>query len=161
VNSVVNSRYNQTLAQQRVELNASTSGIVLAHLVDVPLFSTCTKRELKLVAKLARLERRASGAALTTQGMPGSEMFIVLQGTARVVRNGRKIADIGPGAAVGEIALLVKTPRNASVIATSPLEAAVLGGKEFAKLLDSSPGFDRKLLESLAGRIRELDSNAV
>lgn len=158
---MLGSRQDRALATHSAALRASTRSAIQEHLVDIPLFSSCSKRELKLIARLARLEQRTTGASLTTQGLPGSEMYVLLQGTARVVRNGRKVADIGSGAVVGELSLLIRTPRNATVIATSSLEVAVLGSKEFAQLIKDAPGFDRKLLESLAQRMHALDTHAV
>jgi CRP/FNR family transcriptional regulator, cyclic AMP receptor protein len=86
---------------------------------------------------------------------------VILDGEARVTRQGRKVANIGPGAAFGELALLEKAPRNATVIADTDMELVVLGQREFAGLIDEVPGFARKLLAGMAHRLREADARSV
>ena len=86
---------------------------------------------------------------------------MIIEGTARVTRQGRKIATIGPGQAFGELALLDKAPRNASVVADTDMELVVLGQREFAGIIDDVPGFARKLLAGMAHRLRESDARSV
>jgi CRP-like cAMP-binding protein len=78
-----------------------------------------------------------------------------------VTRQGRKVATLGPGSAFGELALLDRAPRNASVVAETPMELVVLGQREFAGILDEVPGFARKLLAGLAHRLRDADAKSV
>jgi CRP-like cAMP-binding protein len=101
------------------------------------------------------------GKVLVSEGAPGSEFFVIIDGTAKVTRQGRKVATLGPGAAFGELALLDRAPRNASVVAETPMELVVLGQREFAGILDEVPGFARKLLAGLAHRLREADAKSV
>src|SRR5213075_334369 len=61
------------------------------------------------------------GKEMTRQGHPGREFFVLLEGTADVRKNGRKINSLGPGDFFGEIALVSREPRTATVTATSPL----------------------------------------
>jgi CRP-like cAMP-binding protein len=88
-------------------------------------------------------------------------MFVLLRGGATVRKGGRKIADIGPGEVVGELAVLAKAPRNATVTTTKDSEIATLGRRELFRLIDDAPGFSRKLFEALANRVRELDKKLV
>ena len=81
--------------------------------------------------------------------------------TAKVTRQGRRIATVGPGQAFGELALLDKAPRNATVVAESDMELVVLGQREFAGIIDEVPGFSRKLLTGMAKRLRESDAKSV
>ena len=81
---------------------------------------------------------------------PGHEFFVIVEGTAKVSRQGRKVAEVGPGASFGELALLDRAPRNATVTAETPMELVVLGQREFAGLIDDVPGFARKLLAGMA-----------
>jgi CRP-like cAMP-binding protein len=74
-----------------------------------------------------------------------------------VERSGKKVASLGPGAFFGDLALLDRAPRNASVIAESPMELARVGQKAFDELLDV-PGFSKKLLAGLARRLRQEDA---
>ena len=81
-------------------------------------------------------------------------------GTAEVRRNKKKVATIGPGACVGELALLDHGPRTASVIAATDLTVLVIGAREFAGIVDEIPSITHKLMRSLAAKVRELDTQA-
>src|SRR4051794_20518769 len=97
------------------------------HLQQVPLFAACTRKDLQLVARRAEDVKVPAGKALASEGETGPEFCVILDGTARASRQGRKVATIGPGAAFGELALLEKAPRNASVTADTDMELVVLG----------------------------------
>ena len=85
---------------------------------------------------------------------------LIVGGTAEVRRNKRKVATLGPGACVGELALLDHKPRTASVIAATDLTVLVIGAREFAGIVDNVPSISHKLMRSLASRVRELDAQA-
>jgi len=123
----------------------------------VPLFSACSKKELQMVAKSAERVTVPAGKAVVTEGAAGTEFFVILDGKARVERHGRQVASIGAGGFFGDLALLDRAPRNASVIADTELEVAKLGQRAFDALLDH-PGFSKKLLAGLARRLREQDA---
>jgi CRP/FNR family transcriptional regulator, cyclic AMP receptor protein len=145
-------------ARKRGGLQPSRTAVVDGHFASVPLFAGCSKRELKLVTKTAVVEPRASGATLVTEGEVGADAFVILQGTCRVVRRGRRVGRIEAGGVVGELSMLNGAPRNATVIADSPLEVAVLRRADFLALLEKSPAISRKLLQYLAARVQELDA---
>jgi CRP/FNR family transcriptional regulator, cyclic AMP receptor protein len=130
----------------------------LDHLASVPLFSGCTTKELRDIAKATVELTLDEGKEFVTQGDVGREAFIIVEGSADVTRGGKKIATLGPGDCVGELALLDHGPRTATVVATSPLTVLVLGPREFSGLLDEVPTLNHKILAALASRIRELDS---
>jgi CRP-like cAMP-binding protein len=136
-------------------------GDFLQHLAEVPLFSALSKKELSLVARRAEDVEVSPGAILTSEGAAGHEFFVILDGTAKVSRKGRKVASLGPGAAFGELALLDRAPRNATVTAETPMELVVLGQREFVGLIDEVPGFARKLLAGMARRLRTEDAKSV
>ena len=131
------------------------------HLQQVPMFSALSKRDLQLLARRAEDVRVPAGKVLVNEGETGHEFFVILDGTARVTRRGKRVATLGPGSAFGELALLDKAPRNATVIAETPMELVVLGQREFAGIIDEVPGFARKLLAGMASRLREADAKAV
>ena len=132
----------------------------LNHLASVPLFSGCTTKELREIAKATVELTLEEGKEFVTQGDVGREAFVIVEGTAEVVRGGEVIATLGPGDCVGELALLDHGPRTASVRAKTPLTVLVLGPREFSGLLDEVPALTHKILASLASRVRELDSKA-
>ena len=69
---------------------------------NVPLFSACSKKELRRIAALADELEFREGKILTRQGGPGREMFILLDGTVKVERNGVQVNALGPGDFLGE-----------------------------------------------------------
>lgn len=137
------------------------SDAFIEHLARVPLFSACSKRDLALVARRAEDVRVEAGKVLVTEGEAGHEFFAIVSGTARVARRGKRVASLGPGSAFGELALLDKAPRNATVVAETDMELVVLGQREFAGIIDEVPGFARKLLTGMATRLREADARSV
>ena len=128
------------------------------HLSKVPMFSALSSRELQKIAKASDEIRVPSGKVLVEQDRTGREAFVILDGTAVVKRNGRKVANFGPGDCFGELALLDRGPRTASVEADSDMTVLVLGQREFSGIIDEVPGIAHKLLASLAARVRELDA---
>ena len=130
----------------------------LDRLATVPLFAACSKKELQAVAKATDELDLASGRVLCEQGTVGREAFIILEGSAEVRRNNRKVATLGPGDCVGELALLDHGPRTATVTATTDLKVLVLAAREFTGIIDTVPTIGHKLLSALARRIRALDA---
>jgi CRP-like cAMP-binding protein len=102
-----------------------------------------------------------AGRVLVEQGRTGHEFFLILDGEAVIRRNNRKIATLGPGQYFGELAILDRGPRSASVIANTDMRVLVLGQREFVGVLDSIPGMASKLLTTMAQRLREADTRAV
>ena len=132
----------------------------LEHLASVPLFSACSRKELERIAPVSDEISVPAGRVLTAQGDLGQECFVVVEGTVTVDRNGTKLATLGPGSCVGELALLDNGPRTATVTAASPLTVLVIQRNAFRELLDQVPSIAIKLLVSVAGRLREVDERA-
>ena len=93
------------------------------------------------------------GKELTRQGAPGREFFVLIEGTADVVKDGQKVNSLGSGDFFGEIALIHHAPRSATVTATSPVRALVITERSFKRLLDGSPEIQRKVMVALAERL--------
>jgi CRP-like cAMP-binding protein len=87
------------------------------------------------------------------EGEPGREFYVLLEGTAKVTKNGRKINELGPGDFFGEIALVSRSGRTATVTTTSPARALVITDRDFRTLLDRSPKIQLRVLEALADRL--------
>jgi cAMP-dependent protein kinase regulator len=127
---------------------------VLDGLARVPLFSACSKAELRAISKLGTEVDAPDGAVLTEQGAPGSEFCLLLDGSVRCLAGGKQLAVLGAGDFFGEMALLDRGPRRATVIADGPVRLLVLDAREFNRLLDTSPSITRKLLLAFAARTR-------
>lgn len=119
----------------------------------VPLFSRCSKRELAEVAKIADEIDLPAGKVLIRQGERGREFFVLLEGTAEVRKDGKTVATLDSGDFFGEIALVSRSPRMATVTTISPVHALVVTDRSFRSLLEHSPQIQLKVLEALAERL--------
>ena len=122
-------------------------------IAKVPLLSNCSKSELGRIASLADLVEFREGDTLMREGRHGAEFFIVVKGTARVTKGGRKLADLGAGGFAGEIALLADVKRTATVVATSPLQTLVLTRPGFSNLMRDVPSIGIKVLAEVGRRL--------
>ena len=129
----------------------------LDHLRNVPLFSSCSNKELQTIARATDELTVPAGHVLTDQGQMGREAFIIVDGSATVKRNGKKVATLGPGSVVGELSLLDHGPRTATVTTDTDATVLVIEQRYFLGVLEDVPALARKLLASLAGRVREFD----
>ena len=123
----------------------------------VSLFSSMSRKDLESVGRLADEVDVPAGKTLLRQGDHGNEMYVIASGSVRVERNGKEIATLGPGQAVGEMSLLSEGPRLATVTTVEPTTAFVLGHREFHTLLADSAELRQCILDNLAKRIRMLD----
>jgi CRP/FNR family cyclic AMP-dependent transcriptional regulator len=122
---------------------------------DIDLFRGCSAVELGRISSLTTEHRCEAGAVLTKQGEPGLEAFIIVEGEASANRNDRMIAHLGPGALVGELALLDGDRRTATVVADTDLRLLVLSQREFSSLLGAAPSVGRKIIGQLGKRLRK------
>jgi CRP-like cAMP-binding protein len=130
----------------------------LDHLSSIGLFGALSRKELQRIAKASDEVKVKAGHELVRQGDVGREMFVVVEGQATVKRNGRKVATMGPGGTIGELSLLDKGPRTASVTCDTDCTVLVLGAREFIGVLDDVPGLAHKVMAALASWVRDLDA---
>ena len=119
----------------------------------VPLFASASKQELAEIAGIADEIDLPEGKVLIKEGDTGREFFVLIEGTAEIARGGKKVASIGPGDFFGEIALIAKTPRNATITTTSPIRTLVITDRAFRQLLDHAPQIQIGVLTALAERL--------
>jgi CRP/FNR family cyclic AMP-dependent transcriptional regulator len=124
------------------------------------LFSTCSARDLRTIRRALDEVTVPAGRVLCEEGTIGREFFLIVDGAASVKRNGRKIATLGPGQYFGELALLDRRPRSATVTSDTEMRLLVLDQRQFNGLLDAVPALGRKLLAATATRLRESDAKA-
>ncbi|MGH9293900.1 MAG: cyclic nucleotide-binding domain-containing protein [Acidimicrobiales bacterium] len=127
---------------------------------SVWLFSGLSRSELRSLARKAEARSLAVGTVVCDEGDVGQELYVILSGRAEVLRSGRRVAVLGPGDHFGELALLDRLPRSASVRATSNLELLVIAQADFNSLLKDSPALTRKLLAATVARLRAADTKA-
>jgi CRP/FNR family transcriptional regulator, cyclic AMP receptor protein len=123
-------------------------------LAGVPLFAYLTKKQLTEIARHADEIEVEDGRVLIAEGSTGRELFIVIDGTASVQRQGRTIATLTVGDVAGEMSLLDGEPRSATVVADGPMSLLVVSGQEFEPLLRNVPDLAVRMLRSLAQRLR-------
>jgi CRP/FNR family cyclic AMP-dependent transcriptional regulator len=119
----------------------------------VPLFAGCSKAELRELAVVADEIDLREGRTLVREGQRGREFFVLVDGTVRVSRKGRKLAELGPGDWFGEIALLTDTPRTATVTATTPIRVLVLTDRAFRRVVEWMPSIALKVLSTVGQRL--------
>ena len=127
------------------------------HLRNIPLFQSFSQKDLEKVAKAGDEVSMPAGSLIIDQGQMGREAFVILEGTATVKRNGKKVATVGPGSIVGDLSLLDHGPRTATVTCDTDCKLLVLSQRTFLAVVDDVPALSHKLLGSLANKIRELD----
>jgi CRP-like cAMP-binding protein len=121
------------------------------------LFSSCSTRDLGKIAKAADRINMVAGTTIITQGTSGKQAFVLLSGSATVKRNGKKIATVQAGAIVGELSLLDRGSRTATVVCDTDCELLVIDARHLFAVIDEVPAMAHKLLAALATRIRDLD----
>jgi CRP-like cAMP-binding protein len=119
----------------------------------LPLFAHFSRRELGEVAAMADELDVRQGKELTKQGRPGREFFVLVEGQADVVRDGRRVSTVGRGDFFGEISLIAKRPRTATVVTTTPARVLVVTDRSFQQLLERFSSIQTKVLQALAERV--------
>jgi CRP-like cAMP-binding protein len=122
-------------------------------LKKVPLFSKLGKNELQDVAQIADQLDLPAGKEMATEGDRGREFFVLLDGEAEVTKRGSRINTMKKGDFFGEIALVTKMPRTATVTATTDVDVLVITERDFDALLKKSPEIGRNVAEALAERV--------
>jgi CRP/FNR family transcriptional regulator, cyclic AMP receptor protein len=124
---------------------------------NVRLFSPCNKRELARIAALVEEVEAPKGKVLVQQGDTGQECFVVVEGKAKATIRGKGTAMLGPGSFFGEMSLLDRGPRSATVTAETDMRLLVLGSREFSALINEVPPVAVRIMRGLAERLRSAE----
>ena len=127
----------------------------------IPIFSDLSKKELGFLAQLTTEMVFWEGTDLVKQGEMGREAMMLMSGTATVRRNGRKIAELSSGDVLGEMSLINRAPRNATVTASSEVTVFLMNSREFSSVVATNDGLAAKMLKSVAARLVENQTNAI
>jgi CRP-like cAMP-binding protein len=130
-------------------------------LKTVPLFEHCGAREIERLGMLVEEVDLPAGRVLFTQGESAQELFVIVKGRVRVERDGRLLAERGPGEFFGEIALVAGGPRTATATCETDSRLLVVVRHDFHSLMDEFPELKMRVLETLAHRVRSLDTDGV
>jgi len=121
---------------------------------SVPLFSSCSKKELAAIASQADELTLPEGKTLTKQGDRGREFMVIVDGSAEVRKNGRKVNTLGSGDFLGEIALISGGPRTATVTTTSESDILVLTDRAFRQVTKQMPSIHASVVKALSERLQ-------
>lgn len=124
-------------------------------LPTVPLFVGLDDDEIASVAAMAVRRELSAGDKLIEQGRYGDSFFIVASGRALVYIADQYITAVGEGSAIGEMSLLERRPRNATVVAEGDMVVAEFSIKDFRKLLEKYPSARLRIHELLNRRLAE------
>jgi len=125
----------------------------------MPLFRHLTYKEILRVLSVTKVVDFNVGDEILREGAPGDDMFILLKGKVRLHKDGALVTYLGPGAHLGEMALVTKQPRSVSAAADDRTRALVLRRQDFNDIIRNEPRLSVKLLWSfvqvLAQRLRK------
>jgi CRP-like cAMP-binding protein len=131
-------------------------------LQGVWLFSTCSKKELRLLAGICDRVDVPAGQRVVKEGDPGREFYVILAGAAEATSGPSVIARLGSGDFFGEMALLDGGPRSATVTTTEETDLLVLTRGSFMALLtEDAPSVAPKMLSVLGARLRDAGAQLI
>ncbi|HEV2059786.1 MAG TPA: cyclic nucleotide-binding domain-containing protein [Solirubrobacteraceae bacterium] len=108
-------------------------------LKSVPLFASLPKQDRRRIAQVADEIDADAGEELVREGRFAYEFIVIQEGQAEVTRDGQRVAQLGPGDFLGEIAALERGTRTATVVTTSPASLIVMTARDLRRLADSIP----------------------
>ena len=120
----------------------------------VPLFAGLDHKELEMVSRLIKEQRYAAGATIVKAGAGGHGLYIIKEGNIEVIRDGQRVASMGPGLFFGEIAVLDGGPRTADVRAKTDTVCLTLVSWEVKPLLMENASITYKMLQEMVKRLR-------
>ena len=123
-----------------------------ARLMTIPVFADLSEEELGHIAALAAEVSVPESKELVREGDYSYDVLAIEEGTARVERHGTHIADLGPGDVFGEMGVLKREQRNATVVATSPMMLVTLTSWDIRRLQKTVPKAVAHLREVVAQR---------
>jgi HEAT repeat protein/ATP/ADP translocase len=129
-------------------------------LKSAPLFAKVTGEDLAPLARVAEEQTHPAGAYIVREGDPGDSLYVVVSGKVGIRHNGETLATLGPGEAFGEMAVLDKEPRSASVVAIEETEVLRIGSQEFFEILHEQVEIAVGVILMLTQRLREAMASA-
>jgi len=133
-------------------MNTTDVTSVLAH---VPLFEGISDDSMAKLAAVTGEMDFEPDQFIVLQGQVGTGLYVIIDGSARVMRGSEEIARLGPSDFFGELSVIDQMPRNASVQALEPTRCIALASWDLLDLLEKDPKLSLNLIRGLAARVRE------
>ena len=127
-----------------------------SRLASIDLFSSLSRRERRQIAQHADEIDLPEGRELVREGEFAYEFFVIEEGSAEVLRDGNHVADLGPGDFMGEMGIVGRTQRNATVVARSPVKVIVLSEQDFRGIARAFPSVGEQIQQAVEERWRSL-----
>jgi CRP/FNR family transcriptional regulator, cyclic AMP receptor protein len=115
------------------------------NLHGLPIFADLSRKQLERVGRWADEIDLPAGYHLLDQGGFPHEVFVILEGTVDVTKDGEPLATLGRGEILGEIAILGNERRTATVVASTPVRAAVMMRREFDEMRSEMPAVAQRI----------------
>ena len=125
-----------------------------------PLFHGIDAHGLAMLAAKATTVEFPGGHVIARQGEIGTGFFVIVEGRVRVVRDGSVVAELGAGDFFGELSILDRMPRSASVTTETPTTCLALASWDFDAVLLEQPALTLAILRGVAARLREVTESA-
>ena len=127
-------------------------------LKSAPVFERVSGEDLAALARVAEIETYAPGQTVFHEGEMGDALYVMVRGKVTIAGGGERLADLGPGDAFGEMALLDEVPRSATVTAAEETEVLRIGSEEFYEILHEQVEIAEGVIRMLTRRLREADA---
>ena len=123
-----------------------------SQLKRIPLFADTPDEDLKIVSTFAESKEVSEGTEIIKEGAFSNELIALEEGTAEVLQDGQRVAELKQGDFFGEAGLLEKTQRNASVVATSTCKLIIIKQWEMHRMKDKLPHLVEEIQKTLEAR---------
>lgn len=126
-------------------------------LASIPLLAVLNKRARQQVLHTAREAHYAAGQAVVREGDPATVLYLIVDGHASVVQEGKKVGRMGPGEFFGELALIEAHGRTATVVAEDELDCLLISAWEFKASLEEHPEMAIPMLNAIIARLHRIE----
>jgi CRP/FNR family transcriptional regulator, cyclic AMP receptor protein len=124
---------------------------------SIPLFTDCEPVHLQVLAFSAQRHDFGEGERVVTQGGKGLAAFLILEGSVELLRDDgqgvRRIGDAGPGALIGEIAMIADRPYSITATAATPVQSVLIDRQLFMRVAEEYPEFGARVYRAIAKRL--------
>jgi len=130
---------------------------IISLMKGTPIFSRLSESSLKSVLKSAVQKKSLAGTKIVEKGKGGVGFYLILEGTAEVIRDGEKLAEFGAGNFFGELSVIDGAPRTADVVAMTDTNCLIITQWAMKSLIENHPEIAQGMLDELVRRLRATD----